>query len=127
MLDGTQDNFSKPRALDTCEIPKVVEQFRQAAINSIPAGFDGIELHEAHGYLIDQFVKDATNNRTDEYGGSVSGDSVAAVVQGGACADDKIWSLKWDSETSCGVALWAEGDSAFSSLKAPSSQATGAG
>ncbi|XP_056166529.1 12-oxophytodienoate reductase 7-like [Syzygium oleosum] len=71
MLDGTQDNFSKPRALDTCEIPKVVEQFRQAAINSIRADFDGIELHAAHGYLIDQFLKDAINNRTDEYGSSV--------------------------------------------------------
>ncbi|XP_056166702.1 12-oxophytodienoate reductase 7-like [Syzygium oleosum] len=71
MSDGTQDNFSKPRALETCEIPNVVEQFRQAAINSIRAGFDGIELHAAHGYLIDQFLKDGINDRTDEYGGSI--------------------------------------------------------
>ncbi|XP_039155448.1 12-oxophytodienoate reductase 3-like [Eucalyptus grandis] len=71
MPDGTKNNFSKPRALETCEIPKVVEQFRQAAINSIRAGFDGIELHAAHGYLIDQFLKDGINDRTDEYGGSI--------------------------------------------------------
>ncbi|KAF8036185.1 hypothetical protein BT93_C2020 [Corymbia citriodora subsp. variegata] len=71
MPDGTRDNFSKPRALETGEIPKVVEQFRQAAVNSIRAGFDGVELHAAHGYLIDQFLKDGINDRTDEYGGSI--------------------------------------------------------
>ncbi|XP_039155392.1 12-oxophytodienoate reductase 3-like [Eucalyptus grandis] len=71
MPDGTKNNFSKPRALETCEIPKVVEQFRQAASNSIRAGFDGIELHAAHGYLVDQFLKDGINDRTDEYGGSI--------------------------------------------------------
>ncbi|XP_056166701.1 12-oxophytodienoate reductase 7-like [Syzygium oleosum] len=71
MPDGTEDNFSSPRGLDTCEIPMVVEQFRRAAINSIRAGFNGIELHAAHGYLIDQFLKDGVNDRTDEYGGSI--------------------------------------------------------
>ncbi|XP_048133993.1 12-oxophytodienoate reductase 3-like [Rhodamnia argentea] len=71
MPDGTQDNFSKPRALETSEIPKIVERFRRAAINSIRAGFDGIELHAAHGYLIDQFLKDGINDRIDKYGGSI--------------------------------------------------------
>ncbi|EFJ25413.1 hypothetical protein SELMODRAFT_173572 [Selaginella moellendorffii] len=64
-------DYSPPRALETHEIAGVVEDFRLAARNAMRAGFDGVELHGAHGYLIDQFFKDSTNDRTDEYGGSV--------------------------------------------------------
>lgn len=64
-------HFSCPRALTATEIPKVVEQFRQAARNALVAGFDGVEIHAAHGYLIDQFFKDGVNDRSDEYGGSI--------------------------------------------------------
>jgi len=49
----------------------VVEHYRQSAVNAIRAGFDGIEIHGDHGYLIDQFLKDGINDRTDEYGGSI--------------------------------------------------------
>ncbi|KAH7854739.1 hypothetical protein Vadar_017272 [Vaccinium darrowii] len=69
---GTTDFYPKPRPLKTSEIPEVVAHYRQAALNAIEAGFDGIEIHGAHGYLIDQFLKDGINDRTDEYGGSLS-------------------------------------------------------
>ncbi|EXB38932.1 12-oxophytodienoate reductase 3 [Morus notabilis] len=69
--DGSYGPYPKPRALETYEIPGVVEDYRRAAINAIRAGFDGIEIHGAHGYLIDQFLKDGINDRTDEYGGSI--------------------------------------------------------
>ncbi|KAF5809080.1 putative 12-oxophytodienoate reductase [Helianthus annuus] len=60
-----------PKKLTTQEIPLVVDDFRVAARNAIEAGFDGVEIHGAHGYLIDQFLKDEINDRTDEYGGSL--------------------------------------------------------
>ena len=63
--------FVTPRALETGEIPGIVDDYRKAAANAIRAGFDGVEIHGANGYLIDQFIKDGTNRRTDEYGGSV--------------------------------------------------------
>jgi N-ethylmaleimide reductase len=61
-----------PRALDTEEIPGIVEEFRQAAEFARLAGFDGVEVHGANGYLLDQFLEDGTNQRQDAYGGSVS-------------------------------------------------------
>jgi len=63
--------YTVPRALEVEEIPDVVEAFRQAAINAKEAGFDGIEVHSANGYLLDNFLRDGSNQRTDEYGGSV--------------------------------------------------------
>jgi len=60
-----------PRALETRELPGIVEQFRRAAENALAAGFDGVELHGSNGYLLDQFLRDSTNQRTDEYGGSI--------------------------------------------------------
>lgn len=59
-----------PRALETHEIPEIVEQYRQAARKALAAGFDGVEIHAANGYLIEQFLRDSTNTRTDAYGGS---------------------------------------------------------
>jgi N-ethylmaleimide reductase len=67
---GLQD-IPVPRALETHEIPAIVDQFRQAAHNALAAGFDGVEVHGANGYLLDQFLEDGTNQRTDQYGGSV--------------------------------------------------------
>lgn len=61
---------SQPRALETGEIPGVVEQFRAAAERAKDAGFDGVEIHGANGYLLDQFTRDGSNTRTDAYGGS---------------------------------------------------------
>ncbi|ONI35662.1 hypothetical protein PRUPE_1G548600 [Prunus persica] len=63
--------YTPPRRLKTDEIPQIVNDFRLAARNAIEAGFDGVEIHGAHGYLIDQFMKDQVNDRTDEYGGSL--------------------------------------------------------
>lgn len=60
-----------PRALELSEIPGVVEQFRRGAEHAKAAGFDGVELHGANGYLLDQFLRDGSNQRTDAYGGSV--------------------------------------------------------
>lgn len=60
-----------PRALERSEIPDVVAQFVEGAARALEAGFDGVELHGASGYLIDQFLRDGTNRRTDDYGGSV--------------------------------------------------------
>lgn len=62
---------SVPRALETAEIAGVVQDFRTAARNAIDAGFDGVEIHGAHGYLIDAFLRDGSNHRTDAYGGSI--------------------------------------------------------
>lgn len=62
---------SEPRALELDELPGIVNDFRQAAANAIAAGFDGVEIHGANGYLLDQFAKDGANVRTDAYGGSV--------------------------------------------------------
>ncbi|CAF2260348.1 BnaA08g26450D [Brassica napus] len=67
----TSDEFTPPRRLRTDEIPNIVNDFRLAARNAIEAGFDGVEIHGAHGYLIDQFMKDTVNDRTDFYGGSL--------------------------------------------------------
>src|ERR1700676_2035199 len=63
--------FVTPRALDRNEIPGIIEAFRTGAENAQRAGFDGVELHGANGYLLDQFLQDSTNKRTDEYGGSI--------------------------------------------------------
>ncbi|KAJ7949723.1 12-oxophytodienoate reductase [Quillaja saponaria] len=71
--------FSPPRRLRTDEIPLIVNDFRLAARNAIEAGFDGVEIHGAHGYLIDQFLKDKVNDRTDNYGGSLENRSRFAL------------------------------------------------
>jgi N-ethylmaleimide reductase len=63
---------SVPRALETHEMPGLIEAYRQAGANAKAAGFDGIEVHAANGYLLQQFLSDATNQRTDEYGGPIA-------------------------------------------------------
>ena len=68
--EGMKD-FETPRALELNELPDIVEQYRLAAINAKQAGFDGVEIHAANGYLLDQFLKDGTNKREDIYGGSI--------------------------------------------------------
>jgi 2,4-dienoyl-CoA reductase-like NADH-dependent reductase (Old Yellow Enzyme family) len=66
-----QRAFVTPRALEIPEVKAVVEAFRRGAQNAQTAGFDGVELHGANGYLLDQFLQDGSNHRTDEYGGSI--------------------------------------------------------
>ena len=63
--------FVTPRALATAELPGLVEDFRRAAANAKAAGFDGVEIHAANGYLLDQFLRDGTNHRDDAYGGAI--------------------------------------------------------
>lgn len=63
--------FVAPRALETAEIPLIIQEYKQAAINAKKAGFDGVEMHGANGYLLDQFLQDNCNVRTDNYGGSL--------------------------------------------------------
>jgi N-ethylmaleimide reductase len=70
-VGGTFTDISEPRALALEEIPEIVDDFRRATVNAIEAGFDGVEIHGANGYLLDQFAKDGANKRTDAYGGSI--------------------------------------------------------
>ena len=65
------EDVSKPRALRLDEMPRLVADYRQAARNAIDAGFDGVEVHCANGYLLEQFLRDSINDRTDNYGGSI--------------------------------------------------------
>ncbi len=88
---GFQD-FVTPRALETAEIAGIVEDYRRATVNAQAAGFDGVEIHAANGYLIDQFLKDKTNQRTDRYGGSIENrtrflEEVTEAVVGAWSAD----------------------------------------
>ena len=85
LADGPA-SASPPRAIELAEIPAIVEQYRRAAERARDAGFDGVEVHGANGYLIDQFLQDNANTRTDAYGGSVENrarfmlEVVAAVI-----------------------------------------------
>ncbi len=65
-------DYVTPRALETAELPGLIECYRKAAMNAQMADFDGVEIHGANGYLLDQFLQDSTNKRTDEYGGSIA-------------------------------------------------------
>jgi N-ethylmaleimide reductase len=69
--DNGEVEFTMPRALDIAEIPGIIEQFRQGAQRALEAGFDGVEIHGANGYLPDQFLQDGSNKRVDEYGGPI--------------------------------------------------------
>ncbi len=69
--DWKQVPFETPRALLTEEIPQIVNYYKQGALNAKAAGFDGVEIHGANGYLLDQFLQDGTNKRDDNYGGSI--------------------------------------------------------
>ncbi|MHC2336685.1 alkene reductase [Bradyrhizobium sp. USDA 4454] len=70
-VNGTFADVSEPRALELSEIPGIIDDFKRGTANAIAAGFDGVEIHGANGYLLDQFAKDGTNKRTDAYGGSI--------------------------------------------------------
>jgi N-ethylmaleimide reductase len=86
--------IATPRALETDEIPGIIEQYRHAAQNALAAGFDGVEIHAANGYLIEQFLRDSTNKRSDAYGGPRENrarfllEVVEAVV--GVCGAERV-------------------------------------
>src|SRR3954464_11714575 len=70
-VNGGFADVSEPRALELSEIPGIIDDFKRATKNALEAGFDGVEIHGANGYLLEQFAKDGTNKRTDAYGGSI--------------------------------------------------------
>jgi N-ethylmaleimide reductase len=70
-VGGQFTDISEPRALELAEIPGIIDDFKRGTANALKAGFDGVEIHAANGYLLDQFAKDGTNKRTDGYGGSI--------------------------------------------------------
>jgi N-ethylmaleimide reductase len=80
-------DVSTPRALRLDELPGIIEDFRRACLRARDAGFDGVELHGAHGYLLDAFLRDGTNQRTDAYGGSIANRAKLLVKVSIACAD----------------------------------------
>ena len=69
-MEGLKD-YETPRALTLDEIKQIIQEYKQAALNAIEAGFDGVELHSAFGYLPNQFLADSSNQRTDQYGGNI--------------------------------------------------------
>jgi 2,4-dienoyl-CoA reductase-like NADH-dependent reductase (Old Yellow Enzyme family) len=81
--------YVTPRALETQEIAGVVEAFRRGAANAERAGFDGVEIHGANGYLLDQFLQDSTNKRTDMYGGPIENRARLMLEVTDACID--VW------------------------------------
>src|SRR4030081_765927 len=87
--DGKVVSYETPRALETGEIPGVIDAYRQAARNALKAGFDGVEVHGANGYLIEQFLQSSSNRRTDGYGGSIE-KRVRFLLEGTQAAVD-VW------------------------------------
>jgi N-ethylmaleimide reductase len=91
---GKPEPYQTPRALETEEIAEVIEAFRQGARNAMQAGFDGVEIHGANGYLLEQFLQSHSNLRTDEYGGSIANrarlllEIVDAAI--GICGADRV-------------------------------------
>jgi N-ethylmaleimide reductase len=79
--------YVTPRPLETDEVPEIVADFAQAAANARAAGFDGVEIHAANGYLVDQFLRDGTNRRTDRYGGTLVNRARFLMEVTGAAAD----------------------------------------
>jgi 2,4-dienoyl-CoA reductase-like NADH-dependent reductase (Old Yellow Enzyme family) len=96
--------FVVPRALELAEIPAIIAAFRQAAENAKRAGFDGVEVHGANGYLLDQFLQDGSNHRTDAYGGTVENRARLLLEVTDACC--AVW-----GEGRVGVHLAPRGDS----------------
>jgi N-ethylmaleimide reductase len=85
-VNGNFTDVSEPRALELSEIPAIIDDFRRATANAIEAGFDGVEIHGANGYLLDQFAKDGTNKRTDAYGGGIENRARLMLEVSGAVA-----------------------------------------
>ncbi len=79
---------SMPRALALDELPQIIDDFRQTCRRAIEAGFDGVEIHGAHGYLLDAFLRDSSNHRTDAYGGSIENRARLLLEVTTACAQE---------------------------------------
>jgi len=90
--DGKVVPYETPRALETGEVDGIVEAFRQAASNALKAGFDGVEIHGANGYLLEQFLQSRSNLRTDRYGGSI--ENRARLLMEITKAAIEVWGAK---------------------------------
>lgn len=88
LVGGKFLETSEPRALTPDEMPGVVESFRVATAHALAAGFDGVEIHGANGYLLDQFLKDGANRRTDAYGGSIENRARLTLEVAAACVSE---------------------------------------
>jgi len=99
-----ETKYPTPRALETSEIPGIVEAYRKGAENAKRAGFDGVELHSANGYLLDQFLQDGVNKRTDQYGGPI--ENRARLLLEATDAAISVW-----GPSRVGVHLSPRGDS----------------
>ena len=86
-IDGMGNKAPAPRALETAEVKETVEAYRKAAENAKKAGFSGVEIHGANGYLVTQFLCDGSNKRTDEYGGSIENRTRFLLEVAQACID----------------------------------------
>ncbi|MCB2426543.1 alkene reductase [Methylophaga pinxianii] len=84
--------YETPQAIATADIPKIIEQYRHAACCAVEAGFDGVEIHAANGYLLDQFLRDGSNKRDDQYGGSI--ENRARLIMEVTAAVCEIWDSK---------------------------------
>ena len=84
-----EQEYPTPRALEGAEIPGIIAAFKRGAENAKKAGFDGVHIHGANGYLLDQFLQDSTNKRTDEYGGSVENRARLMLEVTDVCID--VW------------------------------------
>jgi 2,4-dienoyl-CoA reductase-like NADH-dependent reductase (Old Yellow Enzyme family) len=84
-----EKEFVTPRALEREEIPAIIGAFRRGAENAMKAGFDGVHIHGANGYLLDQFLQDSTNKRGDDYGGSIANRARLMLEVTDACID--VW------------------------------------
>lgn len=87
-----QRDYVVPRALRTDEIPEIIAAYKTGAENAKKAGFDGVEIHGANGYLLDQFLQDSTNHRTDQYGGSI--ENRASLLLEVTDAAIEVWGAK---------------------------------
>jgi N-ethylmaleimide reductase len=86
--EGTKD-YEAPRRLRTDEVPGIVDLFRRGAVLAQRAGFDGVQIHGAHGYVLDQFLRDSVNDRTDEWGGSIA--NRATLLLAATDAASEVW------------------------------------
>src|SRR5882724_10316418 len=84
-----ETEYVTPRALETSEIPGIIAAYKRGAENAAKAGFDGVHIHGANGYLLDQFLQDSTNQRTDDYGGPIQNRARLMLEVAQACID--VW------------------------------------
>ncbi|GAB5587667.1 hypothetical protein Unana1_02567 [Umbelopsis nana] len=101
MTPAAGEETKVPRALEKSELPQIIDMYKQAAINAIEAGCDGVEIHGANGYLLDQFLHSGTNHRDDEYGGSAENRArlVLDVIEAVSDMHDANRVLTWSTVT----------------------------